>query len=217
MKPAASYEAMRAQHRWRTPERFNMGVAVCDRQPPTRRGADPPAYPAITRCDEYTFGELEAAVEPPRQCTRRHTGWSAATGSASCCRKSPETAVAHIAIYKAGLVVDAVVRVCSAPMRWSIPARRFRRPCADHRPRERGQDHRDPRPPAGDLELVSVDRRTRATTAPAARWTSITNLTGVSDQASDPVDTAAEEPGLLIYTSGTTGPPKGALHAHRVP
>ena len=32
----------------------------------------------------------------------------------------------------------------------------------------------------------------------------------------DPVDTLAEEPGLLIYTSGTTGPPKGALHAHRV-
>ncbi|MBD3804214.1 MAG: AMP-binding protein, partial [Thioclava sp.] len=31
-----------------------------------------------------------------------------------------------------------------------------------------------------------------------------------------PVDTSAETPGVLIYTSGTTGNPKGALHAHRV-
>ena len=29
-------------------------------------------------------------------------------------------------------------------------------------------------------------------------------------------DTAADDPALIIYTSGTTGQPKGALHAHRV-
>ncbi len=29
------------------------------------------------------------------------------------------------------------------------------------------------------------------------------------------VATAAEDPAIIIYTSGTTGPPKGALHAHR--
>jgi acetyl-CoA synthetase len=38
------------------------------------------------------------------------------------------------------------------------------------------------------------------------------------ERASDaftPVNTRAEDPGLIIYTSGTTGNPKGALHAHR--
>ena len=55
MKPAASYEAARAQHRWRIPERFNMGVAVCDR----RRQRDlalihPRGY---NDADEYTFGD----------------------------------------------------------------------------------------------------------------------------------------------------------------
>ena len=34
--------------------------------------------------------------------------------------------------------------------------------------------------------------------------------------AFDPVNTIAEDPALIIYTSGTTGTPKGALHAHRV-
>ena len=32
----------------------------------------------------------------------------------------------------------------------------------------------------------------------------------------EPVKTKADDPALIIYTSGTTGPPKGALHAHRV-
>lgn len=30
------------------------------------------------------------------------------------------------------------------------------------------------------------------------------------------VDTLADDPAIIIYTSGTTGPPKGCLHGHRV-
>ncbi|MBA4333533.1 MAG: AMP-dependent synthetase, partial [Methylobacterium sp.] len=37
-----------------------------------------------------------------------------------------------------------------------------------------------------------------------------------ASDAFSPRETDAEDPALIIYTSGTTGKPKGALHAHRV-
>ena len=57
MKPAASYAEMRAHHRWRIPERFNMGVAVCDKQRQRDVALIHPLPGGEVR--EYTFGDLK--------------------------------------------------------------------------------------------------------------------------------------------------------------
>ena len=57
MKPAASYDAMCAQQRWRIPERFNMGVAVCDKQKQRDVALIHPLGGDEVR--EYTFGDLK--------------------------------------------------------------------------------------------------------------------------------------------------------------
>ncbi len=101
MKPAASYEAVRAQHRWRIPERFNMGIAVCDRRRQRDLALIHPRGDNEVR--EYTFGDL-------KRLSNRLANVLVAKGFKRGDRigillpQSPETAVAHIAIYKAGLV-----------------------------------------------------------------------------------------------------------------
>ncbi len=209
MKPAINYEAMRAQHRWRIPERFNMGVVVCDR----RRQRDLALIHPLADDDvrEYTFGDL-------KRLSNRLAKFLVAKGLEHGDRvgillpQTPETAVAHIAIYKAGLVamplfvlfgVDALeYRLADSGARAVITDRANAAKIAEIRDRL----------PA--LELVlSIDGPADDGAAGAL------DFHGELDRASDrfsPLDTAAEDPALLIYTSGTTGPPKGALHAHRV-
>ena len=208
MKPAASYEAARAQHRWRIPERFNMGVAVCDRRRQRDLALIHPRADGEVR--EYTFGDL-------KRLSNRLANALMARGLASGERvgillpQTPETAVAHIAIYKAGLVamplfvlfgVDALeYRLADSGARAVITDRANAAKIADIRDRL----------PA--LELVlSIDGAADDGAAGALDFHG--ELGRASDRFS-PLDTAAEDPALLIYTSGTTGPPKGALHAHR--
>ncbi len=203
---ADSYEKLLAEFRWAIPDRFNIGVDVCDRQAPDS--------PAILFDDDagqiriIKFGELRAL-------TNRFANALAALGIARGDRvgillqQSPETAIAHIAAYKAGCIAVPLFAL------FGEDALEFRlgdcgAACV-----------------VTDLaqlpKLLAIRDR-----LPALRAVVVVNGRGIDgthdfhgllDKASDdfmPVDTAADDPALIIYTSGTTGNPKGALHAHRV-
>jgi acetyl-CoA synthetase len=206
LPPAQDYAELIAKFRWDIPARFNIGVDVCDRQDP--------AKPAVIFEDEagavrtIKFGELA-------DLTNRFANALTALGLARGDRvgillqQSPETAVAHIASYKSGLIAvplfvlfgeDAleyrlgdcgaacvVTDLAQLPKILAIRARL----------------------PALRTVIVVEGRGTAGTVDFHALVEK-----GSADFA--PVDTAADDPALIIYTSGTTGNPKGALHAHRV-
>jgi acetyl-CoA synthetase len=118
-----------------------------------------------------------------------------------------ETAVAHVAIYQAGMIAVPLF------MLFGQEALEFRlRDCGARAivtSREGFSKLKEMRARLPDLQYVlSVDRNVDGTV-------DFEDAIGRASDQFEPVDTEAEDPALIIYTSGTTGNPKGALLAHR--
>ena len=186
-----------------------MGAAVCDKQKQRDVALIHPLGGDAVR--EYTFGDL-------KRLSNRLANVLIANGINRGDRvgillpQTPETATAHIAIYKAGMVAMPLFVLFGADaLEYRLADSGARALITDRENVAKLSEIRDNLP---DLELVlSIDGPGEDGAGGALDFHS--ELAKVSNKF-DPVDTLAEEPGLLIYTSGTTGPPKGALHAHRV-
>jgi len=204
VKPAASYQEMRARHRWRIPKRFNMGVAICDRQRQRDVALIHPQPDGGVR--KYTFGDLKRLSN--RLANRLvAAGLQRGDRAAILLPQAPENTVAHMAIYRAGLIVLPLFVLFGADaLEYRLRDSGARVVVTNRANAAKIAQIRDRVP---DLKLVlSID-------GPAEGALDFyLEIEKASDRFT-PVDTASEEPGLLIYTSGTTGPPKGALHAHR--
>jgi acetyl-CoA synthetase len=195
---ADSYDTLVRDFRWQVPARYNIGVDVADRQPADRL--------ALVYLDEhgaarrYRFGEIA-------RLSNRLANLFAAAGLARGERvaillgQAPETALAHVAAWKAGLV--------SLPLFVLFGEEALAYRLADSGARALVTDR------AGLAKVAPIRDR-----LPELRHVFLAEeLDGALERASDrfaPVDTAADDPAIIIYTSGTTGNPKGALHAHRV-
>lgn len=204
---ADDYPSLLAAFAWRIPERYNIGVDVCDRWADGRGRLaliDEREDGTVTH---YTFDALKAASNRLANHFER-AGLVRGDRVGIFIAQGPQTAIAHLAAYKAGLIAvplfalfgadalefrladsaaAALVTDCAgaakiAPLRAALPALRTVY-CTDGAP-------------DGTLSFDAA-------------------LAGESD-AYLPVDTSADDPAVIIYTSGTTGKPKGALHAHRV-
>lgn len=203
--PALGYEKTYAQFRWNVPARYNIGVDACDRHPPH--------LPALIFRDldgaqrVYTFGEMRALSNQLANLLMAR-GVQRGERVAILLGQRPETAFAHIAIYKIGAIAMPLFTLF-------------------------GEEALEYRLGNSEACLLITDRENWPKVAalrdrlPALR--EVLLIDGQEDgalplyreleKASDsfaPVDTGADDPALLIYTSGTTGPPKGALHAQRV-
>ncbi|WP_420391656.1 AMP-binding protein [Acuticoccus sp.] len=206
----ATLDEVRRRFAWAIPERYNIGVDVCD------RWADAaPDRPAIVDASSgttiTTFAELKAR-------SNRLAGALAARG-VGChgpvgdrigvlLPQRVETALAHIAAFKLGAV--------------SIPLfTLFGEDALRHRLADSGA-----RAVVTDSAGVRTLARLRPVLPELAVVLSVDGAAdGVEDLGEamasqgdrfDPLDTGSEDPAILLYTSGTTGDPKGALHAHRV-
>jgi acetyl-CoA synthetase len=209
MLPAAdTYAALAGDFRWQVPQRFNIGVDVCDRW-----AAREPERVALTfvgannQARDYSYGEL-------RDWSNRLANLLRALGATRGDRvavllpQAPETAVAHIAAYKLGAIAVPLFTL------FGPEALQYRLGNSGAKVvitnREGAIKLAEIRGALPDLEqLLCIDGE-----APGCHDLA----TVLADQriAFEPVDTAADDPAVIIYTSGTTGPPKGALHAHRV-
>ena len=202
------YDELRRQFRWQIPERYNIGVDVCDRW----AAADPQRTAIIHvhsdgRQDEISFGWLKDTSDRLANVLRAQ-GVARGDRVAILLPQMPETAAAHIAIYKLGAIALPVAVV------FGVDALTYRL-----------QD-------SGVTAVITDAQGAAKITEIRAALTELTlvlSVDGKSDGAESfhesvarasadftVVDTLADDPALMIYTSGTTGQPKGALHAHRV-
>jgi acetyl-CoA synthetase len=201
---ADSYDAVRRGFRWKIPVRFNIGVACCDRH------ADDSARIALIyeapdgSVERYSFDDLKRLSN---RCANALAALGVQAGDrvGVLLQQRPETAIAHLAIYKLGAV--------AVPLFVQFGPDALEHRLADSGAKALITDAENLTKIPGDLpELATILVVDGDGSGHPLFWHTL-------DRASDafaPVDTDSDDPALIIYTSGTTGKPKGALHAHRV-
>jgi acetyl-CoA synthetase len=202
------YDRLVAAFRWEIPERYNIGVDVCDRwaaaepERPTILEVAPGGEVAVT-----TYGAL-------RECSNRLANVLRARGVGPGDRVAvllPQGAavpVAHIAVYKLGAVALPLAVL------FGIDALAYRLADAGAKALITNgagvAKLKDIGAVLPDLAVVL------STDGPDGAVEGFAQALEAASPEFAPVDTGPDDPALMIYTSGTTGPAKGALHGHRV-
>jgi acetyl-CoA synthetase len=207
-----TYEALIRDFRWQIPARYNMAEAACDRW----AAAEPDRVAILDhhgdgRTEAWSYGRL---AEQSNRLANALRALGVARGDrvAILLPQSPETAVAHFAVYKLAAValplaalfgVEALVyRLANAGVTAIVTNAAGLAKLAEIR---------------ADLPglraVLSVDG---AGDAPGGFAADYHALVAAASPQFTPEPTGPDDPALMIYTSGTTGPPKGALHGHRV-
>ena len=202
------YDALYREFRWAVPERYNIGVDVCDRW-----AAREPDRLALLhmhpdgRADRISYGRLKEQSNRLANALRAH-GIARGDRVAILLPQTPEAAIAHIAIYKlAAIALPLALLFGPDAMSYRLGNSGARALITNAQGVEKLAGLRDAAP---DLTLiVSID-------GAADNALGFDALLQSASDSFSPAGTFADDPAMMIYTSGTTGPPKGALHAHRV-
>ncbi len=201
---AASYEQIYSAFQWRMPAAYNIGIEICDRHPANTTALI--HQDAKGRVTEYSFGELKAQSNKLANLLLAR-GVKRGERVAILLPQAPETAISHIAVYKAAMVAVPLFTLFGEDaLEYRLAASGARALITDKASLPKIAAIRDRLP---ELRLVLC-------------------IDGAGDGAEDfhallesafdsfmPKLTRADDPAMIIFTSGTTGPPKGALHAHR--
>ena len=206
LQRADTYADLLDNFRWRIPARYNIGTDVCDRHAP----GNPLALIHLDQdgaVRRYGFDDL-------RRWSNRFANVLAAQGLVRGDRigvllpQAPETAVAHITGFRAGLItIPLFVLFGPDALAYRLGNSGARAVVTDRAGAALIAGIRDALP--GLKRVYCIDGAGEGAEDFHA-------LCGRASDAFTPVDTAADDPAVIIYTSGTTGDPKGALHAHRV-
>ncbi|HER27648.1 MAG TPA: AMP-dependent synthetase, partial [Rhodospirillales bacterium] len=203
---ADQYEDVYKALQWQIPATFNMGVDVID-----RHAAATPEKIALIIDDpdgdvvQYSFLALQRLSN---QLANVFVAKGLRRGDrvAILLSQSVETALAHVAAWKAGLISIPMFTLFGADaLEFRLTDSGARALITDSENYAKIESIGDRLP---DLDLVLL----------ADDGIGSLNLWQAMARAADTfsaVQTKAEEPALIVYTSGTTGNPKGALHAHR--
>lgn len=204
----SSWDAVRAAFRWQIPARYNIAADTVDRW-----AARDPGALALIHEDEagrvrpYSFGDIR---DQSARLANALAGLGLARGDrvAILLPQAPETAIAHVAAYRAGLIaVPLFVLFGPDALEYRLRDSGAAALITDLANWPKVAEIREQLP---DLRAVLV---VDGGGVDGTLDFSATVARGSAGGAA--VETSAEDPAIIIYTSGTTGPPKGALHAHR--
>ncbi|MGQ9370498.1 acyl-CoA synthetase [Azospirillum sp. ST 5-10] len=203
-----TYEEIAGRFRWEIPARYNIGVDVCDRW----AERDPGRTALIFKrrdggVAEYTFADVRRESNRLANLLRR-LGVGRGDRVAVLLPQAPETATAHVAVYKMGAVAVPLFALFGAEaLQYRLADSGARVVVTDAAGAAKLAPLRDGLPEL--TTVLSIDGAVDGAL-------DLHGLLGGESDAFAAADTAADDPALIIYTSGTTGQPKGALHAHRV-
>ena len=203
-----TYEEICARFKWSIPATFNIAADICDRH------ADDPARLAMIyenedgQVSEHSFAEFRARSSQLAHALER-LGVRRGDRVGIVMSQRPETAAAHLAIYRLGAIALPLATLFGPDaLEYRLRSAGVRVVVTDAMSLDRLLEVRRKLPELA--HIISADATS------ADRVLDYRTLLAAESDSFDPVLTAAEDPALLIFTSGTTGPPKGALHAHRI-
>lgn len=208
LQPAGDIETLRKQVVWNLPDRYNIAASVSDRW----ASGDPDRL-AIRHVgddgslQDWSHLELNRAAN---RCANMLVAKGVRRGDriALLLPQSPETAIAHLGIYKVGAIAVPLAALFGPDaLRYRLTDSGAKMVITDMAGWEKLEPLRDVIP---GLESVLVT---------GSFLPGTDNLEALLDRAKDSFETRAtspDDPALMIYTSGTTGQPKGVLHGHRV-
>ena len=207
LQRGSSYEAIQKAFRWKIPAKYNIGVDACD-----KFAALTPDAPALIDLDPsgaqkpISFSELKQHSNKLANALLAK-GLKVGDRVAILLPQCPETAIAHIACYKAGLIAVPLFTLFGEDaLSFRLAASGARALITNMENLPKVEAIRDN---LGELALLlTIDGHT-------SQAEDLHIVSGLASDRFQPVESFADDPALLIYTSGTTGPPKGALHAHR--
>ena len=208
-----TYDSLTANFAWRIPARYNIGVDVCD------KWADGSGRLALIyedsdgRATHYTFDELKTLSDRFANALQA-SGAQRADRIGIFLSQSIETAIAHLAAYKAGMVavplfalfgVDAIEHRLGDSGAVAL--------ITDYAGVQKIDEIRAALPALRNVFSVDIEQDHAGSPAPVRSFWHVLRSASAGFTL---VDTHADDPAIIIYTSGTTGKPKGALHGHRV-
>ena len=202
------YQEIRDAHRWQVPTRYNIGSDICDRVAAQTPDTTAMIWEDLDGVDHaVTYGWLRDQSNRLANGLREH-GLRRGDRVAVLLGQRPETAVAHIAILKAGLVAVPLFTAFAEP----ALAQRIGNSGARALVTDAAQLPKAVALLDRGLELSPV----LCVGGTEKNVQDYAGFLAAGSSAFAPVDTDAEDDALIIYTSGTTGAPKGARHAHRM-
>ena len=202
------FDRLTAAFRWQIPDRYNIGVDVCDRW-----AAVEPDRVAIIEVGpgnevaHVTYGMLRAGSNRLANALAQR-GVRRGDRVAILLPQGRNVPIAHIAAYKLGAIAVPLailfgVDALGYRLRDSGAKAVITNAEGAARIRAIGQ-------PLPDLDIII------SSDGPDGSALGLADIMAGAKADFTPVDTGPDDPALMIYTSGTTGNAKGALHGHRV-
>ncbi|MTI43255.1 acetyl-CoA synthetase [Roseibium hamelinense] len=208
LEPASDLDSLRSRFSWFIPENYNIADSVSDHWARVL-----PDAVAIRHVEEDGSRE-DWSHRTLNQAANRFANLLVGLGVrrgdrvALLLPQCPQTAIAHLGIYKVGAVAVPLASL------FGLEALRYR--LEDSAAKLLVCDT------SGVEKLAQLDVRPKAlehVLSVDGAESGVTDFHVELEKARDTFETLrtlADDPALMIYTSGTTGPPKGVLHGHRV-
>ncbi len=205
VRDARSFAQARLKHRWRIPQAYNPSADCLDRNAHHGDRTALVYEDSEGRPLNYSFSQMTEA------CCRFANaldglGVRAGDVVAVVAGQRPQTAIAHMAIYRLGAVALPVSRLFGdGALRYRLAHSDARAIVAEPESALRLEAIRGELPSLRHVIVIGGN----------APGLSFDELCAVGAPWRDPAPSRPEDPALLMYTSGTTGNPKGVLQAAR--
>lgn len=192
---------------WRVPKFFNIAQAVCDRHARDRYRFALFYEDENGNEEKYTFWELREKANRFANVLKS-IGVKRGDRVGIVLPQRPETAIAHMAIYKLGAVAVPLAVL------FGKEALRYRLSDSAAKAVIVGKDdvHKIHEIRSG---LESLEKIFLVGGKPEKDEIEFDKALEKASRSFKTARVKADDPAIIIYTSGTTGNPKGALHAHR--